>query len=350
MRQGSTGQPGSSFELDTFRVCAIMGALLIAAGVIEALFELDDGGDYAIWYALEDLASVSAVGVLVLLASLRLGDAPWGATLRRVAPAIGVAVVVASVAIMLKDVSDDIGEMPWTPLSDLFSYVPITLGAAVFLSAMPRGDRVLGMPAEWARILAVVAFVIGIALAIDDYTDASFNKFWVFLDTFAYLSGLALFLLAISMEPAGNLRQSQGGGFNVSEMLNDSRLPEWIAFGGVLVIIAGIMMGFKQLDAPSDGIWNALQYWGYYLGLGMVVLLASGARLPGFDLSDPRLRYVLVGALVLMFIAGVKFAADWDSFSDKVWEFFAQAIDYPGILALAYVMYEAAQRPLRVVR
>lgn len=347
MQQGSTGQ---GFQLDTFRVCVILGALLIAAAVIEALFELDDGGDYAIWYALSVLASTSAIGVLVLLASLRLGDAPWGATLRRAAPVIGVAVVVASVAIMMKDIADDIGETPWTPLSDLFSYTPITLGAAVFLSAMPRGDRVLGMPAEWARFLAVVAFVVGLALAIDDFTDASFNEFWVFLDTFAYLAGLALFLLAISMEPAGNLRRAQSGQLNIRDLLNDSRLPEWIAFGGVLVIIAGIMMGFKQLDAPSDGIWYALQYWGYYIGLGMVVLLASGARLPGFDLGDPRLRYVLLGALGLMFIAGLKFAADWDSFSDKVWEFFALAIDYPGILALAYVMYEAAQRPLRVVR
>lgn len=347
MQQGSTGQPGSSFQFDTFRVCAILGGLLVAAAVLQAFFELNDGGDYAFWYALEEFARTGAIGVLVLLCAVHLGDAPWGATLRRATPVIGVFVVAAAIAITFKDISDDIGETIWTPLNDLFYYVPITLGAAVFLSATPRGDRVLGSPAYWGRILGVVALVIGFAIGIDDFSDARSDEVWVFLDSFGTTGALALFLLALSLEPASNLKQPQGGQVNVAELLNDVRLPNWIAIGGVVVVVVGILLGFKALDR-TDGFWWLLQYWGFYIGLGVMVLIASGGQVGGYKGTHPDLRYVLIGGLVAMFIAGVKFAADADS--DQVWAFVDEALAYPGFLALAYVMFEASQRPLRVVR
>ncbi len=347
MQQETTGQAGSTFKLDTFTVCAILGALIVASAVVQAAFELNDGGDYAVWSALEVLARTGAIGVLVLLAALHLGDAPWGASLRRAAPAIGVAVVIASIAIAAKDISDDVGETFWTPLNDFFYYVPITLGAAVFLSAAPRADRVLGNAASWGRVLGAVALVIGLAIAIDDVSNASSDEVWVFLDSFALMGGMALFLLAVSLEPAGSMTQPEGGQLNVAELLNDARLPNWIAIGGVAVIVAGVLLGFNVLS-KTDGFWWMLQYWGFYLGLGVMVLIASGGRVAGYGAEHPYLRYALAGGLVAMFIAGVKFAADANS--DQVWQFVEEAIAYPGFLALAYVMFEASQRPLRVVR
>ncbi len=143
-----------------------------------AIKELSDGGDYAFWSALTDLARAGSVGVLVLLCALRLGDAPWGESLRRATPAIGVAIVVASIALAVWDATDDVGETFWTPLNDLFFYIPVTLGAAVYLSAASRDDRVLGSPFEWGRILGAVALVAGLAIAIDDVSDARNDEVW----------------------------------------------------------------------------------------------------------------------------------------------------------------------------
>lgn len=347
--QQETGRTGSSFQLDVFTVCAGLGALLIASAVVQAIFELNEGGDYAFWYALTVFARVAAVGVLVLLCALHFSDAPWGASLRRIAPAIGAGVVVASIALTAYDVSEGFGETVWTPLNDLLYYIPVTLGVAVFLSATPRADRVLGSPSEWGRILAAVALVIGLAIAIDDVSDAGGDEIWVFLSSFGILAGLALFLLAVSLEPVGSMIQPQGGQLKLSELLNDARLPNWIAIGALGVIVAGVLLGFKSLDAYNDGFWVMLQQWGFYLGLGTMVLIASGGQVGSYLRGDhPSLRYALIGGLVAMFIAGVKFAADADS--DQFWEFLDEAIAYPGFLALAYTMYEAAQKPLRVVR
>jgi hypothetical protein len=347
--QQETSQPESSFKLDTFTVCAVLGALLIASAVLQAIFELNDGGDYAFWYALTVFARVAAAGVLVLLCALHLGDAPWAASLRRAAPAIGIAVVVASIALAAYDVSEGFGETFWTPVNDIFYYIPVTLGVAVFLSATPRGDRVLGSPSQWGRILAAVALVVALAIAIDDVSDAGGDDIWVFLSSFGITAGLALFLLAVSLEPAADMTQPQGGQIKVAELLNDARLPNWIAIGGVAIVVAGVLLGFRSLDAYSDGFWVLLQQWGFYLGLGSMVLIASGGQVGGYLRGDhPYLRYALIGGLVGMFIAGVKFAADADS--DQFWAFLDEAIAYPGFLALAFVMFEAKQHPLRVVR
>ena len=163
------------------------------------------------------------------------------------------------------------------------------------------------------------------------------------------MSGLALFLLAVSLEPVGNMTQPQGGQIKLADLLNDARLPNWIAIGGAAIIVAGILLGIKSADAPSDGIWRLLQEWGFHLGLGSMVLIASGGQVGTFLRGDhPYLRYALIAGLVAMFVAGVKFATD--ASSENVWWFLEEAIEYPGFLMLAYVMYEAKQRPLRVVR
>jgi hypothetical protein len=347
--QQGTSQPENSFKLETFTVCAGLGALLILAGLLLAFDELNDGGDYAFWFALTVFARLAAIGVLVLLCALRVGDASWGASLRRATPAIGVGVVVASIALAFYDVSEGFGEAFWTPLNDLFYYIPVTLGAAVVLSATPRGDRVLGSPSQWGRILGAIALVVGLAIAFDDVSDAGGDEIWVFLSSFGVTTGLALFLLALSLEAAGDMTQPQGGQIRVAELLKDARLPNWIAIGAVGVVIAGVLLGIKSMDAPSDGLWLMLQQWGFFLGLGSMVLIASGGQVGGYLRGDhPYLRYALIGGLVVMFIAGVKFAADANS--DQFWWFLSDAIEYPAFLMLAYVMFEAKQRPLRVVR
>ncbi len=139
------------------------------------------------------------------------------------------------------------------------------------------------------------------------------------------------------------MTRSQGGQFNLNELLNDARLSDWIAIGGVGVIVAGLILGIDSLDAPSNGFWFLLQDWGFYLGLGSMVLIASRGQIAGYRLGEhPYLRYALIAGLVAMFIAGVKFATDANS--DQVWVFINEAIAFPAFTALAYVMFEASQR------
>ncbi len=347
MGQPTPGRQESGFQLDTFTVCAGLGAILIAAGVLLAIEDLEDGGSYSVWFALREMTT-AAIGVLVLLSALRLGNATWGPGLRRATPAIGIAFAVASAALVVNDLGEDFAETFWRPANDLFFYVPITLAAAIYLSATPRADRVLGSPSYWGRILGVVALVIGLAIAIDDVSDIGSNEIWVFLSSFGIMAGLALFLLALSLEPTANMTQQQGGQIKVAELLNDSRLPNWIAMGGVAIVGAGVLLGFKSLDAPSDGIWLLLRDWGYYLGLGAMVLIASGGVVAGYRLGQhPYLRYALIAGLVAMFLTGLNFAADADS--DQIWVFLSDSIEDSAFLALAYAMFEAAQRPLQVV-
>lgn len=346
MQQGTTGQSGpkpTSFNLDVFTICAALGALLVAAGVLEAIHDLSDGGDYAFWFAISDLAYVGAIGVLVWLCALQLGNSPWGPGLLRATPVIGVAVVVASVAVALRDLTGDFSEPFWVALNDLFYYVPVVLGVVIYLSAVRQADRVLGSPANWARIVAAIAVVFGLIIAIKDFSDASSNEIWAFLGTFAETTGLGLFLLAASLEPASRRTQAQGSSLNVSELLNDARLPNWIAMGGVAVVVAGVLLGLKSLDAPSDGFWFLLQNVGFYLGLGCVVLIASGGELGAYLKGDhPYVRYALIAAIVAMFIAGLKFTADADS--NQFWVFINDAIEYPAFPALGFAMFEASQR------
>ena len=123
MGQQIPGRQGNSFQLDTFTICAGLGALLIAAGVLLAIEELIDGGDYAFWFGLTDFARTASIGVLVLLCALRFGNAPWSEGLRRATPVIGIAVIVASVALAVWDIVDDVGDTFWTPLNDIFFYI-----------------------------------------------------------------------------------------------------------------------------------------------------------------------------------------------------------------------------------
>ena len=347
MGQQTPGRQEGSFQLDTFTICAGLGAALIAAGVLLAIEDLEDGGSYSVWFALREMTT-AGVGVLVLLSALRLGNATWGAGLRRATPLIGVAFAVASTALVINDLGEDFAETFWRPANDLFFYVPITLAAAIYLSASPRADRVLGSPSLWGRILGAIALVIGLAIAIDDVSDAGNDEIWVFLSSFGILAGLALFLMALSLEQTANMTRQEGGQIKVAELLNDSRLPNWIAIGGVGIVGAGVLLGFKSLDAPSDGILFLLRDWGFYLGLGAMVLIASGGAVAGHRLGEhPYLRYALIAGLVAMFLTGLKFALDANS--EQIWVFISDSIEDSAFLALAYVMFEAAQRPLRVV-
>jgi hypothetical protein len=331
----------STVRVDAFTVCTAFGVLLFGAAVLLAIKDLSDGGDYAFWIALTDFASIVTVSVLVLLCAMQLGNAPWGANLRRSAPIIGLAIIVASVALSIYDAGEFDDEF-WTVLNDLFYYIPITLAVAVYLSATEQNDRVLGMPSLYGRVLAVLALVIGLAIAINDVSNADSDEFWVFLSSFGITGGLALFLLAVSLEPRERMITYQGGQIRPVELLNDTRLPKWLAIGGVTVVAAGILLGFKALDAFDDGFWVLLQDWGVYLGLGSMILIASGGRVGAYVRGDhPYLRYAIIAGLVAMFIAGLKFAADADS--DQFWEFLYEAIAYPGFLALAYAMFEASR-------
>jgi len=331
----------STVKLDAFTVCTGFGVLLLAAGALLAIKDLSDGGDYAFWLALTDFTSVATVGVLVLLCAMQLGDAPWGANLRKSAPIIGGGIVVASAALSIYD-AGEFGDEFWTILNDLFYYIPITLGVAVYLSGPAQDDRVLGRPSQYARVLAVLALVIGLAIAINDVSNARSNELWVFLGSFGITGGLALFLLAVSLEPGERMITYQGGQLKPLELLNDARLPKWLPMGSVAVVAAGILLGFKALDAFDDGIWVLVQDWGLYLGLGSMILIASGGSLGAYVRGDhPYLRYALIAGLVVMFIAGIKFAADAES--DQFWEFLYESIAYPGFLALAYAMFEASR-------
>lgn len=345
MNQGTSGQPvpnAGSFKLDAFSVCVAMGVALIAAGVLLAIEDLDEGGSYAFWFALREVVKLAAVGVLVLLCALRLRDATWGPQLLRAAPAIGIAVVLASVAITLKDIADGVGESFWRPLNDLFFYIPVTLGVAIYLSAVPRTDRVLGSPWQWGRVLGAVALVAGLAIAIDDTSDAGGDELWVFLSSLAIMAGPALFLIAVSLEPAAGMTAAQGGRIKMAELLNDARLPGWLAIGGAAIFVAGILLGLDSLDAPSDGFLFLLRDWSYYLGLGAIVFIASGASLRGLRSDHPYLRYALIAGLAAMVLSGLKFAAD--ASSDQIWVFLSASIEDSAFLALALAMYEAGAR------
>jgi hypothetical protein len=351
VQQPTSGQPGAStgsFKLDTFTVLAIIGAVIVVSAVLQAIYELNDGGDYAVWFALSEAVPLAAIGFLVLVCSLRLGDAPWGPRLLQAMPALGVLVIVASVALAIRDATDEFADTFWAPVNDLFYYIPITIGVAVFLSGRQRADRLLGSPVPWGRILAAVALVVGLIIAINDVSNADSDEFWVFLDSFAVTAGLALFLLALTLEPAQNMTQPQGGQIKVAELLNDARLPNWIALGALAVFIAGILLGVKALDAPSDGLWLFIQRAGFLIGLAVMVLIASRGQIGVFRADHPYMRYFLGGVLVAMFIAGVKFTFDYDS--DTFWWFLDEAIELPAYAALAYAMFEASQRPLRVVQ
>ena len=111
----------------------------------------------------------------------------------------------------------------------------------------------------------------------------------MFLSSFGFTAGLALFLFAVSLEPSSNMTRSQGGQFNLNELLNDARLSDWIAIGGVGVIVAGLILGIDSLDAPSNGFWFLLQDWGVYLGLGSMVLIASRGQIAGYRLGGAPL-------------------------------------------------------------
>jgi uncharacterized membrane protein HdeD (DUF308 family) len=348
MEQGTPGTPpakATSINLDSFTICVAFGAVLIVAGVLEAIHDLSDGGDYAFWYALEDLFYVGAVGVLVLLCAVQLGTSNWAPSLRRAAPALGAAVVVASTAIAIRDLTGDFSDPFWVALDDLFFYVPVVLGVVVYLSAVQRADRVLGGPMGWARIVAVVALVFGLIIATHDFSDASSDDVWVFLSSFAEATGYALFLLAASLEPRASMTRVASGS-NITDWLNDARLPNWIAIGGVAVVVAGVLLGLKSLDAPSDGFWLLLQNVGFYLGLGCVVLIASGGEVGTYIRGNhPYVRYALIGALIAMFLAGIKFTADADT--DQFWVFINDAIEYLAFPALGFAMFEASQRSIR---
>jgi hypothetical protein len=349
MRQGTSGQSGpASTKLDVFTICTALGAVLIATGLLRALDDLDEGGDYAFWIALVDFAQVAAVGVLVLLCARRLGDAGWGAALLRAAPAIGVVLVVAALALAFKDARDGVSTF-WEPVNDLFYYIPLTLAALVYLSGQARVDRVLGSPSQWGRGLAVVALLVGLAIAINDVSNADSNQFWIFLSSIATTVGFALLLFGAALEPKGSMAAPSGSKTPL-DMLNDPRLPNWIASGAVAIIVAGVLIGFKTMsEASSDGIFYFVQAVGFHIGLGCAVLIASRGQVGLYIRGDHiYVRYALIASMVAMFIAGLKFALDADS--NQAWIFLNEAIALPSFAALGFAMFEAAQQPLRVVR
>ena len=345
---GLSGPQPSSIKLDIFATCTILGAALIGAGLLRAIDDLDEGGDYAFWFALVDFTRVASVGVLVLLCARRLGNSPWGAGLLRAAPAIGVALVVAAIALAVKDAQGDTSTF-WEPVNDLFYYIPITLAALVYLSSRTRVDRVLGSPSLWGRALGAVALLVGIAIAIDDVSNADSNEFWVFLSSIATTAGFALLLLGAALEPEGSMA-APGSAKSPLDMLNDARLPNWIASGAVAIVVAGVMIGFKTMgDASSDGIFYFFQAVGFHIGLGCAVLIASRGQVGLYIRGDHvYVGYALVASMVAMFLTGVKFALDADS--NQAWIFLNEAIVLPSFAALGFAMFEAAKRPLRVVQ
>ncbi len=332
--------PGT-FKLDIFTVCAALGALIIAAGALLAIDVLVDGGNYSFWFALLLFTQIGTIGVLVLLCAQRLGAPPWGDNLTRAAPAIGIGIVVASVALAVKDATGD--DSFWEPVNDLFFWIPITLGLLVYLSSSVRGDRALGSPSQWGRAFAAGALAVGLLISINDFSEASRNEIWVFLSGFATTTAFALLLLGASLEPVAAMVALPKGSLNPNEVLNDPRLPNVIAIGGLLIVAAGVLLGIKAMDnASSDGIFHFISETGFYIGLGLSVLIVSRGQIGSYFGGDhPYIRYLLIGTLVAMFIAGLKFAADADS--DQIWVFIDEAIAVPAFAALAFALYESRQ-------
>jgi hypothetical protein len=329
-------------NLDVFTILAAAGVLMVVAAVLLAIREIDLGGDYAFWYALIDLVPIAVLGVLVLLCALRVGNAPWGDGLLRAVPALGIAAVAATAALVLKDVVDEFDSRLWDPLEDIVYYIPVSLGLLLYLSARPREDRIFGRPTLWGRWVAVAVLAIALIVAIHDALEADSDAFWAFIGGLALPAGFALLLLGSSLEPAGR-REHPAQLPGSLPPLDDPKLADWVAWGGVAVLAAGLLLGLKALSDGDDAIWRFLRVIGYHTGIGLAVLMASGGRLGNIvPAAQPAVRVAALAAIGATVLAGLKFTIDADS--AHFWVFVDDVIAFSALGVLAYAMYEAAGR------
>jgi hypothetical protein len=345
---GAPGRPPPSITLDSFTVCAALGVILIAAGALLAFDELESGGDYSIWYALIDLVPTAAVGVLVLVCARRLGPALWGDSLMRAVPILGIAAGVAAAGLALEDATGEFADHLWDPLLDLVFYIPVALCLLLYLSGVTRGDRVLGQPSYWGRLVGVIGIAVSLAVAVNDASDASRNEFWVFLATLAPAAGICLLLISACLEPPGAPRPAAQP--NSLALINDPRMANWVALGGFAVIVSAVMLSFKAMDESEDGFWTLLQVLAIQLGLGLTIFIAAGVRLgPNLDPRHPYVRWAAIGCIAGAFVSGLKFTADADS--EQFWLFWDYSVVPAAFGALALAMFEASQRaiPFRVI-
>jgi hypothetical protein len=262
---------------------------------------------------------------------------------------LGIAAVGASVVLAIKDLTDEFNDRIWDPIEDLIIYIPVALGVLLYLSLSTRGDRVLGQPSQWGRLIGLVVIAAALAVAVNDASDASRNEFWAFLGSVAAPAGLGLLLIGASLEPAGPPAPATTR--NALPLLNDPRMGTWTALGAVAVVIAGVAVGLKTLDeAPSDAFWLMLEIVAFHVGLGVAVFVSAGTRLGAYlDPAHPYLHWVAMASIGVAFVAGLKFAADADS--DQFWVFLNDSIVLAAPGALALAMYEVYTRltPLRIV-
>jgi hypothetical protein len=377
VNEGTTGPSprgtSISITLDAFTISRALGITFIAAAALLAIHDLGDGGDYAFWFAVIDAVPLASVGVLVLICSERLNPAGPDGGLLQAIPFLGVASVIASIALAVKDLTDEGGDQFWEALNDLTFYAPVALGVLIYFCRPLARDRVLGRPARWGRLIGLAVVVVSLAVALNDASDAT-SAVWVFLYSATGSVSLGLLLMAATLEPAGAPRAAPltlasllrladarlprwlAGAATLEPVgapraapvtlasllrLDDARLPQWLAGAALGLFVSAMALGIRAADVSAeDQVWRLLATAAPFGGGALCLLIASGGRVGVYGHgAHPAVRWLAIAAMAAALASGIKLTSD--AASDELWVFLNTAISPAALGALAFAMYEA---------